>query len=310
VGKIGRNEPCPCGSGKKYKKCCMNKPAPVQTGLKHYLGNFWRYEKVNEMNTEEIIEKLQSMGIAFKEEVFLQDIKKFYSAEQLSENWFKTFRVTAAGRDEDFPWVAAWVLWERLAPKDILSTEQMSNLIDKGYDYLNENDTKAACDAWLEVWKAIKVRIRPEDKDIGCLDKQYKGSFFIANFCQDLADELHGAGVKDPAYSEKCIAYCNEFCNCFPNEDELILHNMKRSIADAYIQLKKIDEAKRELDKLINDYPNNPWSYIAYGDMYWLESNVEKDAGKAKEYYQRALLYAKDEYDQMAIEERLEDIGD
>jgi uncharacterized protein YecA (UPF0149 family) len=21
-GKIGRNDPCPCGSGKKYKKCC------------------------------------------------------------------------------------------------------------------------------------------------------------------------------------------------------------------------------------------------------------------------------------------------
>lgn len=23
--KIGRNNPCPCGSGKKYKKCCLNK---------------------------------------------------------------------------------------------------------------------------------------------------------------------------------------------------------------------------------------------------------------------------------------------
>ena len=23
--KIGRNEPCPCGSGKKYKKCCIDK---------------------------------------------------------------------------------------------------------------------------------------------------------------------------------------------------------------------------------------------------------------------------------------------
>jgi uncharacterized protein YecA (UPF0149 family) len=22
--KTGRNEPCPCGSGKKYKKCCIN----------------------------------------------------------------------------------------------------------------------------------------------------------------------------------------------------------------------------------------------------------------------------------------------
>ena len=23
--KIGRNDPCPCGSGKKYKHCCMKK---------------------------------------------------------------------------------------------------------------------------------------------------------------------------------------------------------------------------------------------------------------------------------------------
>lgn len=23
--KVGRNEPCPCGSGKKYKKCCLDK---------------------------------------------------------------------------------------------------------------------------------------------------------------------------------------------------------------------------------------------------------------------------------------------
>lgn len=25
TNKVGRNDPCPCGSGKKYKKCCMNK---------------------------------------------------------------------------------------------------------------------------------------------------------------------------------------------------------------------------------------------------------------------------------------------
>lgn len=24
-----RNDPCPCGSGKKYKKCCMNNSQPV-----------------------------------------------------------------------------------------------------------------------------------------------------------------------------------------------------------------------------------------------------------------------------------------
>lgn len=25
--RIGRNEPCPCGSGKKHKKCCLNSEA-------------------------------------------------------------------------------------------------------------------------------------------------------------------------------------------------------------------------------------------------------------------------------------------
>ncbi|MDX1503354.1 MAG: SEC-C metal-binding domain-containing protein [Thermoanaerobaculia bacterium] len=28
AAKVGRNEPCPCGSGKKYKKCC-GAPAAV-----------------------------------------------------------------------------------------------------------------------------------------------------------------------------------------------------------------------------------------------------------------------------------------
>jgi len=26
--KPGRNDPCPCGSGKKYKSCCWNKELP------------------------------------------------------------------------------------------------------------------------------------------------------------------------------------------------------------------------------------------------------------------------------------------
>jgi hypothetical protein len=33
VVKIGRNEPCPCGSGEKYKRCCEGKKGP---------GGWWR----------------------------------------------------------------------------------------------------------------------------------------------------------------------------------------------------------------------------------------------------------------------------
>lgn len=28
IGKVGRNDPCPCGSKKKYKKCCLIKKSP------------------------------------------------------------------------------------------------------------------------------------------------------------------------------------------------------------------------------------------------------------------------------------------
>jgi len=34
-------------------------------------------------------------------------------------------------------------------------------MIDKGFEYLSENDTIAACDIWLKVWEAIKYKYKP-----------------------------------------------------------------------------------------------------------------------------------------------------
>ncbi|WP_179953085.1 type I methionyl aminopeptidase [Desulfobotulus mexicanus] len=34
--KIGRNDPCPCGSGKKYKKCCASRKEPLKVDLNKY----------------------------------------------------------------------------------------------------------------------------------------------------------------------------------------------------------------------------------------------------------------------------------
>ena len=41
MGKIGRNEPCPCGSGKKSKKCCQNK---IPRNQYIYIGNDEKFE--------------------------------------------------------------------------------------------------------------------------------------------------------------------------------------------------------------------------------------------------------------------------
>lgn len=31
--KVGRNDPCPCGSGKKYKNCCLKNEQQKQGGI-------------------------------------------------------------------------------------------------------------------------------------------------------------------------------------------------------------------------------------------------------------------------------------
>ena len=39
--KIGRNDPCPCGSGKKYKKCCLNRQyVDVKTLMRDVLSKY------------------------------------------------------------------------------------------------------------------------------------------------------------------------------------------------------------------------------------------------------------------------------
>lgn len=56
--KVGRNDPCPCGSGLKYKKCCINKPIPTlsklnksyKTGDSKYLDYLNKHESSHVLN--------------------------------------------------------------------------------------------------------------------------------------------------------------------------------------------------------------------------------------------------------------------
>lgn len=300
--KIGRNDPCVCGSGKKYKKCCIDKEvAPiVETPTIKTINRFYTYENIVKLSTDEIIERLAAMHIPFNEEKFLEDTKRYYSAEDLSESWFDTYDVVAKGQEEDLPWLAAWILWERLAPATNKSMEQLSGLVEKGYHYLNENEETKACDAWLRFWESLKTRIKPEDKDMDIIQENYGSDFSIHNVCQDLEMLLHNASMEDAAYFEKRINFCREFITYFPDESELTIHNMKRAVAESYGFMGDHEQAEIEFNNLAVEYPTNPWAYIGWGDMYMTE-NVEK----ARELYEQALKVATYGDDIETIEDRI-----
>ena len=63
--KIGRNEPCPCGSGKKYKKCCLltkTQASPVsvpftgETDFSYIIPNAEKlYERIKDYAFQDLI---------------------------------------------------------------------------------------------------------------------------------------------------------------------------------------------------------------------------------------------------------------
>jgi methionyl aminopeptidase len=52
--KIGRNDPCPCGSGKKYKKCCMNAETPRPVDYKKLYADKYNIRLKSEKDIEQI----------------------------------------------------------------------------------------------------------------------------------------------------------------------------------------------------------------------------------------------------------------
>jgi hypothetical protein len=171
VTKIGRNAACPCGSGKKYKKCCMIKSQtrPIQSsGVRKW---HWSLEEIDTFSTAEIESRLRSFGVPFEEAQFLEDVRRFHSGEDLARHWRKSHVITAAGSDVDFIWMAAIVLWERLAA-DVMSSERLDTMMQRGYDLL-EGERRGrgakvveACGIWLEVWDHLKARFRPDMRSI------------------------------------------------------------------------------------------------------------------------------------------------
>lgn len=58
MAKIGRNDACPCGSGRKFKKCCLGKQQDVGSGLTEV-----QKSQISLQNAISAIQKAASQGV-------------------------------------------------------------------------------------------------------------------------------------------------------------------------------------------------------------------------------------------------------
>ncbi len=115
--KVGRNDPCPCGSKRKYKKCCLRKMEKQTRKWKNKQktrSRCWLIEEIEKMETREIIDKLFYFGIYFNADVFWEKVENC-SLEEVVDEWYNRFSIRAGYFDHDFIKLAAQILKSRLS---------------------------------------------------------------------------------------------------------------------------------------------------------------------------------------------------
>ena len=287
---IGRNDPCPCGSGKKFKKCCIDKPLNLFSQHPPERIFHWSFEEISQIPTDKIIEKLVMCGIPFSMDEFLLDVHNHYGAGDIYDEWKNRYTITTEGFDGDFPWMAADVLWRRLAPEKI-STEILDDWMQDGYELNEKRDEVGGCTLWLKVWDELKKRFTPEIRTVEDAESVFKGSQMLFNWCQDLEMELGNAAIDDGKMHLERVRYCSEFMDYFPDSESLV-QEMGKAKAEALILAGKVEEGEKEFQDLIAKYPNNPWFYIYWGDLYACfgigRGNGLQNPQKAEELYRKA----------------------
>lgn len=265
-----------------------------------------RQEEVKKQNTNEIIQELQEMGIDFDKEIFLNKVHKFYSTEDLTDDWIEKYGPIGSARDKDFIYIAFRILWERLAP-EVINSEQIEDMMMKGYDLVqgNKKQREEGLNIWLEVWNHLKDRFKPKMRSIEEAEAVFLGLQSLFNWTQDLAMELFMAGGQDIKFYEKCIDTCNKLLTLFPRSHKYFIQNIMRILAESYFALGKIEKGEKAFEELIAKYPKHVWGYISWGDQFahW-DKKVTYDFDKALSKYKRALNECDTEKD--VILERIE----
>ncbi|WP_245976755.1 SEC-C domain-containing protein [Oceanobacillus arenosus] len=306
--KIGRNDLCPCGSGKKYKKCCLNNQVAGQEVKIQPSSKMWTLEDVEQMETEAILELLQEFGIPVDKDYFISEIENFSSAEELVQLWIENYQLDIRNHLSDFTLLAIKVLAKRLTPEHLL-LEYLDDWMNEGYEFAEVNDHIHASLLWWKVWKHLPKWIGDRNiTSIGELDEITSSSMsnLFYNWVQDFELGLANARLSDGQFIPTRLIFAEEFLEQFPDTDESIIANMTVAMGESLFYLGKINEADNVFREYVMKHPNNPWTYIHWGDLYNPKMHSKTaDKGSAITLYKDAIRVAVDASDRDVASDRL-----
>lgn len=240
MAKIGRNDPCPCGSGKKYKKCCIDKE--MLAGLKHDPDSIFRFEEISGELVGmlgELHNKHESEFTSMSEEEFISISRKVFSNKNLDKYSF--------------------------------TYETMNKIIRKYGQPPNLNEPKSADNMMIYMKKVIKERYTDKDFTRICLDlyllipeffknKQYKECWAIEAANEKILDFKDGKKVIPLFFLEKFMHGMELYKKTeYKKHDDLFKHigldisDLEKDEGDILEKINNLSLTK-EQEKLFEDY--------------------------------------------------------
>lgn len=326
----GRNDPCPCGSGKKYKKCCLGAgapvgaappgparlaPAPAGPGPRAALESLkatafrWHSWDVDALPTEEILRRLSALGIPVTVDSFRREAPRYLQPSQLADYWLEEHQVVTDGFDGDFILFACSTLYERLLP-EVATAGRLDRTIARGYELEQEGDFDEARAAWGQAWEDLKTLLPAGVRSLEAANDAFGlGGADLRNWAGDYELRLHYSCAEAPEIARECYRYTTEFLELLPETGEETIRLMRQARAVAQYHLGETEAARETFEGLMAQYPGEFGVYADWGEALAQGSaaGAPPDYAEAQRVYRLGWEHCPVERE--CFEERLAELG-
>jgi tetratricopeptide (TPR) repeat protein len=253
----------------------------------------------------ELLAKLRSFGIEIDRAWLEQRCQRALSAEEIAGPLMDQSK--SCGLESDWIWICVATLWRRWFP-DQPSFEELDDKMQAGYELLKTNGAVAACRPWLEAWDdGLHLLDKADIESIEEFDEQFRGTQSLFNWIQDLESELWNAGLEDRQFLSARIALCEEGLRRFPSDDDLLIENRRRALAESYYELGDSGKAESLYREWLDADPCWGWGWIGWSDCYRFTRTERKDLQRTEQILREGFSVA-DVRDRADLADRLADV--
>ncbi len=241
------------------------------------------------LSDEQLLEKLRGFGLEVDRAELEQLCEGALSVEAVAWPLLDHCGVGAGGGrpHDDWIWLSLLELWRRWWPKRVC-VEFLGDKIQAGYDALERREPVGAAAIWLDAWSDVVRLCELTGIDsIREFDDRFSMYQSLFNWSQDLEDALRNAGREDPEFLRARITVCEDALRRFPDENQLMVENRRRAVAESYFELGKTDEAAALFEQWLDADPSWGWGWIGWADLHFFANDRPKDYSRAEALLRR-----------------------